>query len=356
MGVAGAPRQRIRQSTDHVRHGVRHQGRLAAAITLIAALAVLGLPTRARADCGGPEVALPSHQVRGVLPPLAIGDSTMLLALYELAAKGYDAEAQGCREFPAALALLRARKAQGTLPHMVVITLGANGSVTHADVGAALGLLCCTRLLVLVTPRELGGGSSSDAVVEREEAQRHPDRILLLDWVNDSRGHPEWFQPDGLHLTTSGALAFTRLLSRALPYAQPKPKRKPKRKPKPKKAKPGPHRDGARPASADAGAPPSLPGPEGPPPLSLRATAARVGYIAATISGPPGGRRGVSPVVSARRTATPRDSPCHTPPRGLGGQRRDCLSDRNARRGVDKPPGRPHPAAGGRRLRDATAR
>jgi len=65
---------------------------------------------------------------------------------------------------------------------MVVIALGADGSVTHDDVGQTLGLLCCTRLLVLVTPRELGGGFGSDAITERVEAHRHHGRILLLDW------------------------------------------------------------------------------------------------------------------------------------------------------------------------------
>ena len=259
---------------------------LGGAAVLVFVLAALVVPAAARADCGGPEIAEPSHHVRGVLPPLVIGDSTMLLALYQLAGEGYDAEAQGCRQFPAALAMLSERKSQGTLPHMVVIALGANGSVTPNDVGVALGLLCCKRLLVLVTPRELGGGSGSDAVVEREQARRHPGRILLLDWVDYSQGHPEWFQPDGLHLTTAGATAFTRLLARALPYAQPKPKPKPK--PKPPR---GSHHARDRVASADA-SPPTGPAPG--PPLAIRASDAPVGYITASISGPLGTRVALS--------------------------------------------------------------
>jgi len=261
---------------------------LGGATALVLVLAALVVPAAAHADCGGPDVAEPSHHVRGVLPPLVIGDSTMLLALYQLAGEGYDAEAQGCRQFPAALAMLSARKSQGTLPHMVVIALGANGSVTPNDVGVALGLLCCQRLLVLVTPRELGGGSGSDAVVEREQAQRHPGRILLLDWVEYSQGHPEWFQPDGLHLTTAGATAFTRLLARALPYAQPKRKRKPKPKPKPKR---GSHHNRERGAPAE-GSPPT--GPALGQPLVIRASDAHLGYITASISGPLGTRVALS--------------------------------------------------------------
>jgi hypothetical protein len=158
----------------------------------------------------------------------------MLLALSKLADAGFDANAHGCRQFPEALALLNERKREGRLPHMVVIALGGDGEVTGQDIGLALGVLCCTRLLVLVTPRELGGGSNNNAVVEHEEYRRHKNRILLLDWVAYASGHGEWFQPDGLHLTTTGADAFTGFLKRALPYAYPKKKhRRHRRKPTP---------------------------------------------------------------------------------------------------------------------------
>ena len=44
-------------------------------------------------------------------------------------------------------------------------------------------------------------------------------QILLLDWVRDSAGHANWFQPDGLHLTYPGVYAFTALIDQAYPYA-----------------------------------------------------------------------------------------------------------------------------------------
>src|SRR5579871_1782928 len=131
------------------------------------------MPIAHPAGCGGVEEVYPAHHPRGRIPPLAIGDSTMLLALEDLAAGGFDANAHGCRQYPEALALLAQRKAQGRLPHMVLIALGGDGSVTHADIGETIGLLCCTRLLVIVTNRELGGGSGQDAVTEREEAAKH---------------------------------------------------------------------------------------------------------------------------------------------------------------------------------------
>jgi hypothetical protein len=191
---------------------------------VLGALAVMPPPTRA--DCGGVEEVYPHNHPRGRIPPFTIGDSTMLLALDQLAALGFDANAHGCREWDEALTLIRQRKADGRLPHMVVIALGGDGVVTHTDIGQTIGLLCCTRLLVLVTNRELGGGSGSDAVTERQEAAKHPGRIKLLDWVDYSAGHGDWFQPDGLHLTDTGASAFSHFLARATRWAYPPRKKK----------------------------------------------------------------------------------------------------------------------------------
>jgi hypothetical protein len=194
---------------------------LAVASALAAVFLTLLLPAVGRADCGPVESLQPHSHPRGQLLPLAIGDSTMLLSGEGLAQRGYAVNAQPCRQFSVALAMLGQLKAQGRLPHMVVIALGSNGDVTGADIAGALALMCCTRKLVLVTPRQSGGVSGANASIERDEARTHPGRILLLDWVKYSAGHPNWFQPDGLHLTVPGLLAFTRLLVTALPYAYP---------------------------------------------------------------------------------------------------------------------------------------
>lgn len=262
---------------------IAYRARLIASGALIAALLALALPAESRAGCGEVRVAEPAHRHDHARPPLAIGDSTMLLALYDLAAIGYEANAHGCRQFPEALALLRRLKAENALPHMVVIALGADGSITHDDIGQALGMMCCTRLLVMVTPRELGGGSGSDAAIVREEVKRHSNRALLLDWVRYSAGHGDWFQPDGLHLTTAGALAFTSLLRTVLTEAYPRPKQRNVRW-----TQRGGDRHLGPAVSPDARAfalPSARPTTA---PLTLSATLARTGYVGAIISGPAG--------------------------------------------------------------------
>ena len=273
----------------HVRH--RRPSILGCASAIVATLILLTFPAIGRADCGGVETARAASHPRGQLPPLTIGDSTMLLSLPGLAARGYDANAHGCREFYQALTLLRQLKAQDALPHMVVVALGANGDVTPADIDAALSVICCNRLLVLVTPRELGGGSGSDAASERELAAKYPGKILLLDWVKYSAAHPGWFQPDGLHLTWPGVYAFTGLLTRALPYAYTPCPPVTSTHGRRGSARVTEHRSESSSARTASVAP-----------LALRASLARLGHVGATITGPPGGRVQLSQQLAGKTT------------------------------------------------------
>jgi lysophospholipase L1-like esterase len=241
-------------------------------------LVLLAFPAVSKAGCGGTQVAPARSHPAGQLPPLALGDSTMILSLPGLSADGYTVNAHGCRTFTQALGMLGQLKAQRALPHMVAIALGANGYVTRADIESALRLLCCGRVLVLVTPRQLGGGSGSNAANERAEARAHRDRLLLLDWVGFASGHPNWFQPDGLHLTFPGVAGFNSLLVRALPYAfQPCP---------PSARRGAPRRTRKRPrrplvSASGQGLPASTPS------FKIHATLGHLGYVDVTLSGPP---------------------------------------------------------------------
>jgi hypothetical protein len=143
----------------------------------------------------------------------------MLLSLPALSRDGFSANARGCRQYLEALELLSSLGRAHELPHLVVIALGANGTIEEGDIRRALAILGSDRLLVLLTPRQLGGGSGPNAQLVRAEARRHPDQVVALDWVAYSAGHPSWFQPDGLHLTLTGAAAFASLIARVLPLA-----------------------------------------------------------------------------------------------------------------------------------------
>lgn len=217
---------RCRGAAGHVGEG-RSLRRPLLVVSLLAALlggasAVAAPRLPARLDgCGGVVSVRPERWYHSYHPPLAIGDSTMLLALPQLSREEFSANAHGCRQYPEALALLRGLVSARALPRVVVIALGANGEITDGDVLQALHILGPGRLLVLLTPRELGGGAGADAALVRTEGRRHPQRVLVLDWVAYSAGHPEWFEGDGLHLTPAGSTALARLIGRAGPLAEP---------------------------------------------------------------------------------------------------------------------------------------
>jgi hypothetical protein len=113
----------------------------------------------------------------------------------------------------------RGRRGLGaTLPHLVVLALGANGEVTRLQIQEALGILGPSRVLALVTPH--GSVVPSDSAVIRAAASEHPGRIILLDWDRLAGEHPEWLASDGVHLGGSaGIVAFAQLITSALSAA-----------------------------------------------------------------------------------------------------------------------------------------
>lgn len=196
------------------------QGCRGAIAWLVAGLALLALclaPAAASAGaCGSAQQEKPRRDVSAGRAPIAIGDSPMLLALPDLAAEGYRANARGCRQWSEGLDLIRGLHREDKLPRLVVVALGSNGTVTKGEIHEALDLVGKKRILALATPRETGGGAGHDAALVRSESRKHSKRIVLLDWVDYSAGHSGWFQPDGLHLTFDGAAGMARLFRQAL--------------------------------------------------------------------------------------------------------------------------------------------
>lgn len=172
--------------------------------------AVIGRPD----VCGEVETAKPKRRTAS-LPPLAIGDSVMLLALPDLTAAGFAVDAHGCRQFTEGIEVIRERRLAGRLPRLVVVALGADAAITEEQIAEALDALGAGRTLGLVVPLETDGVESEDATVVRSAGKRFPGRVRVLDWPKFSRGHRDWFQPDHLHLTYRGAAAYARLISRA---------------------------------------------------------------------------------------------------------------------------------------------
>jgi hypothetical protein len=134
----------------------------------------------------------------------------MIFAAPFLGGLGFEADAHGCRQFSAGVAMLAARRRAGTLPRIAILALGANGPIPASGIRAALRAVGRRRILGLVTPRNL----TSSQTQMRRAAGAHPDRVMLIDWAHFSAGHGSWFGGDGLHVNQNGARGFARLIRR----------------------------------------------------------------------------------------------------------------------------------------------
>jgi hypothetical protein len=189
-------------------------GKEAFAVGLVALL--MAAPA-AHAACDYPvATARATHVAHGKAAPLAIGDSTMLYAVPQLARLGFDANARVCRSVAEGLDILRARKRAGRLPSFVVLALGANSPVRPADVQAALRILGPERTLGLATHRTWFGKPGPDTRTIRTLSRRHRRQVQLIDWVAYAAPHPAWFVLDGLHTNLLGSRKFASFLATAV--------------------------------------------------------------------------------------------------------------------------------------------
>jgi hypothetical protein len=187
-------------------------------VVLVLCAAGLVAPETAGACDAGRHSRAVEEPGRAGRAPLVIGDSTSILAAPLLGRLGLEADARGCRQFGQGVQMLAARRRARTLPHVVVLALGANGAIGDGQVAAVLRIIGRHRVLALVTAKR---SATSDATMHRA-AKRHPDRVLLVDWVRHSAGHGAWFAGDGLHVGQEGARAYARLIRRSVaPYAFP---------------------------------------------------------------------------------------------------------------------------------------
>jgi hypothetical protein len=128
----------------------RYERRPAKAGVVLPALALSALllaAPAAQAGCGGVETAAPKRKVAS-RPPLAIGDSSMLLALPALARVGYRANARGCRQFAEGLGVLRDARRHHRLPRLAVLArFGADASVSAGQIAQARKIMGPKRKL-----------------------------------------------------------------------------------------------------------------------------------------------------------------------------------------------------------------
>jgi hypothetical protein len=169
-------------------------------------------------------------------PPIAIGDSTMLLPIPELNRVGFDVNAKGCRGFKQSVWVARDMRIRGVLPRLILINAYGNGGVDQDLIKFALKVIGPKRKLVVVTAYDADTGEppAPDTGVLFHAANRHPGQIRVLDWVKYSLPHHKvdpapgaWFLPDLFHPNFPGAHAYANFLAQALPGGPPEAEESP---------------------------------------------------------------------------------------------------------------------------------
>ena len=161
----------------------------------------------------------PAAQAAPRLDGIAIGDSVMLGAKYQLQRKGFDVvDAAVSRQAATGPGLLRKRGAK--LPYNVVVHLGSNGTYTKAmcrDLVQTAGSQRRVFLVTIKVPRSYE--AKNNRMLRSCAAEFSPDRVRVVDWNWAASRRPDWLYADGIHLRPQGARAFARIMRNAITTA-----------------------------------------------------------------------------------------------------------------------------------------
>jgi len=147
----------------------------------------------------------------------AIGDSVMLAsaAALEAVLPGVYIDAKIDRQMQTGLAVIRSLAAAGRLRHVVVVSLGTNGSVTARQLRQLQRVVGPGRELVLVST--FGPQAWEHAVnTALAVAARHGKHTELANWHQAIAARSALLWPDGIHPRPAGARLYARVVLAAI--------------------------------------------------------------------------------------------------------------------------------------------
>ncbi|UUI66447.1 acyltransferase family protein [Cellulomonas wangsupingiae] len=201
----------------------------AAATCVLVALTLLGVgvartPATTDGPADAPTSPAPAPEVIGQVAPeqdrgpspsptpadevgtvTAYGDSVMLGAAAELAARGVAVDAAVSRQFSEMVDRVLEAAAAGTLGHTVVVHGGTNGPVAEEDLRRLLDGTAGRRVFV-VNVRVPRAWEQYDNELFGRVVPQYP-HVRLLDWKSGGDANPGWFYDDGIHLREDGGRA-----------------------------------------------------------------------------------------------------------------------------------------------------
>ncbi len=148
------------------------------------------------------------------MPLTAIGDSVLLSAsgrMYDTFSSLY-CDAKVSRTAWSAKGILDDLISRGILADTVLFNFGANGNPPE-DVMMEMLDTCGSRMILLVT---VTNDSSVHVNDDMKRWAKDRDNVYIVDWESASKGHPEYFVADGLHMQPDGQLAYAECVFNTL--------------------------------------------------------------------------------------------------------------------------------------------
>ena len=150
------------------------------------------------------------RQILKEMPVVGIGDSILLDAipdLYELFPNGWF-DAKISRNLYVGEEILEELIAEGKLGDTVILCLATNGDYIERR---------NERLMEIVGDREVfwidAVGADDPSFNQRFASfAENYDNLHIVPWEQYSKGHPEWFYSDGIHVVGRGVKAFAQLI------------------------------------------------------------------------------------------------------------------------------------------------
>jgi lysophospholipase L1-like esterase len=191
---------------------------------------IIGLASETRASSGGEkaleqlqslqmaaQAELTSYeQTRNNVSVTCLGDSVMLGAtenIQEQIAGAYVSAAVS-RQIEAGPEIINTLSEHGILGNIVVVHLGTNGVSSLPKYQAIVDAIGPDRTIYWVNCR--GVSWANDVNINIQQIVDANPNVNLVNWVEYSEGHPEYFYSDNIHLTTEGRAAYAEMIKAAV--------------------------------------------------------------------------------------------------------------------------------------------
>jgi hypothetical protein len=124
---------------------------------------------------------------------------------------GVTVDAKVSRHMAAATDILRQRRKTSPSDQFVIIHIGDNGFVKPSQFDELLQLVKDVPHVIVFNLKEPRRWEEANNLIIADTVRRYPNAVLI-DWRRFSSTHPEYFAPDGIHIGTRGARAYTLLI------------------------------------------------------------------------------------------------------------------------------------------------